>query len=418
MPATLAPPKPRAGRSRPPQGVFTSTIAGRYRPITVHQLAMVWWLYHAKHITARQLRIVFAAHEMHERRRYTHQEPGQRPRKPSYTLDEIRALTGSQAADADLTADVKALGRLGLVAIGSRSIEFAVSIEQITLPPETSPEVDSELPGVGGFWAFFDQLPNSRRKVPVPRRTVRALAKGFSRGVNGMMIALLIRSLYWHRPPRKCPRPRNAPRNTAAASAEQGGTSKEASGGVSGGGGRYRIDGRTKCSWIAEVFGISRRSVTDARAALIDTGWLVPVDCPQWQLNKWGQRYTINVEAFGPKEQGGACRQAFGLAAAPPSRIASPPSDNPGEIASPCLNNSAPSTKEGLKTRRPDPARSDCGSVGSRKKKSKMPPPRISNIRGEDFGDTARLHELHRQAIEAGYDVKGEKGRLDFFALA
>lgn len=359
MVATLTKPSPKPQSLR--HGVWTNQITGRFRPITVHQLAAAWWLYQAKHITARQFRVYFAAHEMHERRRYTKSEEGGRPRTPSYTLDEIKALIGSQAVDADLSADVKALGRLGLVKIGSRSIEFAVSIDQIALDD------------VAGFWAFFDQLPNSRRKVPMPRRTVRALAKGFTRGVSAMMIAMLIRTLYWHR-----------------------------TGGEDGQGG-YRIDGRTKCSWIAEVFGISRRTVTDARAALLELGWITAIDTEQWQLNKWGQRYILNVDEFGPEQQGGS---------------ASPTSEISDVSASPCLNKSSPSTKEVINTRRPAPMRS--GSTGgSRKERSKgSSPPKLHDIRLEDLRDTGRLLELHRQAIKRGDPVNGEGGRHDFIALA
>ena len=67
------------GRQPVPTRVTEEGITGRYRPITTHQLAITWWLYGEGHITRRQLRVAFAAHEMAERRRYAPQEKGWRP---------------------------------------------------------------------------------------------------------------------------------------------------------------------------------------------------------------------------------------------------------------------------------------------------------------------------------------------------
>ena len=43
------------------------------------------------------------------------------------------------------------------------------------------------------------KIPNPGRPVPVPRRMLRALAGGFNRAVMAVIIATLIRSLFWHR---------------------------------------------------------------------------------------------------------------------------------------------------------------------------------------------------------------------------
>ena len=391
-----------AGRCRqsPPPGEWTDTIAGRFRRITVHQLAMAWWLYRDRHITMRQLRVWFAAHEMDERRRYAKQAE-----RPLYGLEEIKALVGgrgTQSADRDLSADVKALGRLGLVKISAHRIEFAVSFDQIAI----APDVD-----VSGFWDMLALIQNQRRTVPVPRRTCRALAGGMRPAMMAVVVALMIRGLYWHRP--RNPRPQN----------EQGGerSTPQTSGGRAVGG--YRVDGSTKRSWIAEVFGVSERAVTDARARLIEIGWLKPdADQPQWHLNRYGARDAINVHAFGPADstKGGRAVQE----PEPSGESASPSADFSAESASPCLNSSASLTGN-INTRKPAPTRS--GPVppgagvsietkkGGRKKKSE---PNLRNITPDDLNDTRRLLELHRQAIEQGHPVGGEAGRLDFLALA
>ena len=241
-------------------GEIEPQIEGRYRRITVHQLTLAWWLHTSGHLTRRQLRVYFAAHEMHERRNYTDRARGSE--RPLYRVEELAALVGgrgSRTAYDELRADAKRLAAVGLVKIRKHAIEFAASADQITVED------------LAGFWSMFKQMPNPRRTVPVPRRTLRALAAGFSRAVTGVMLAMLIRSLFWHR------------------------TGSEGRGG-SGGAGAYRVDGRTKGSWIAEVFGLSRRAITDARATLIELGWIVPLDAPQWALNRWGNHDRINVE--------------------------------------------------------------------------------------------------------------------------
>lgn len=270
-----------------PTGVWTTELTGRYRKITVHQLAMAWWLFSERLITKRQLRVWFAAHEMAERRRYAAQDPASpegtksEARKPLYTLDELKSLVGgrgSDSADADLQADLRRLSVIGLVTVAAHEIHFAASFDQ--LDPRVTKSVGREAVGgsgrpdaepageggeKGGFWAMFNALPHPRRSVPVPRRMVRALAAGYSKGVTAVVLATLIRSLFWHK-------------------------DKDA----------YRVDGRTKREWIAETFGISLRTVTDARARLIDLGWLVPQETPQWLLNRYGTHDAINPTWAAP----------------------------------------------------------------------------------------------------------------------
>ena len=361
------------------RGERVSAIPGRYTPITTHQLCMVWWLYQAGHITKRQLRVYFAAQEMAERRRYTKPDENGKRRRASYTIDEVRDTIGSKHSDAAvkaLSADVQAVGRLGLVKITAHRIEFARSIDQIA--------VDD----LAGFWDMFDQIKNKARVVPVPRRTSRALAKGMTKGETGMILALLIRSLFWHK--------------------------RE---------GEYRIDGRTKCSWIAEVFGLDRKTITTARASLIKLGWMQEIRCTQWELNTWGQRYRLNVEAFGAKKAAASCQQGFTEAAKATGENPCPSTFLSGGFPSPCLNNSTSSNEENIKNRKPDHGGSGSASVGSRKKNIEKPKgdlrgPVLHNVQSVDLHNTERLLELHRQAIEKGHKVSGEKGQMDFVALA
>lgn len=393
----------RRNTKEPTKGVWTDQITGRYRKITVHQLAMAWWCHQAGHITRRQLRVWFAVHEMAERRRYT--DPGtcrDAPRQPLYSLDELKALVGgrgSPTADAELSADLRTLNRLGLVKCGHHAIEFAVSIDRLA--------VDD----VSGFWSMFNQLPHHRRAVPVPRRMVRALAAGFTKGVTAVVIAALIRSLFWHK-------------EKAA----------------------YRVDGRTKREWIAEVFGVSVRTVTDARARLIELGWLVPLETPQFLLNRYGTHDAINTEwergEGGRKEESGGVPGGAGDAFKSEScggssggvgdrnrqaGSASPRSDFQAGSASPDLNRSLPLTGNQT-TRTPAPTRAEPAGVsrcstrrkGGRKENIRRPgaAPTIRDIRSEDLADVGRLLELHTQAVKLGIARAGEGGRLEFLAMA
>lgn len=361
-------------RTGPPQFTRTSeqAIDGRYRPIPTHQLAIAWWLHHSGQITRRQLRIYFAAHEMAEQRRYTSPE---RQGCVRYRLEQLKRLVGgrgSTTADRDLSADVKRLRNLGLVAITEESITFATSIEQI--------QIEDDL---DTFWDFFRALPNRRRSVPVPRRTLRALAAGFSRGATAYMLAALIRSVFWHK--------------------------------RRGGGGEYNIDGRTKGSWVAETFGISRRAVTEARAHLIELGWLEPLETTQWALNRWGVHDVVNVH-WAPANDTNS------------GESASPLAENSGESASPINRSSLPT--EDSKTRKlgaqhPSPSgdyNSSTQKKGSRKRagRSARPTgkPNIHDVRPEYLNDPEALGELRAQAIELGFTFEGDSGELDFFALA
>ena len=432
-------PKPSSTHKAPkfPHGVWTTHIEGRYRAISVHSLAMAWWCFDAGHITKRQLRIWFAAQEMLERRRYTAKPEHSReaPRRPSYGLDEIKALIGgrgSKTADTAIKADLKRLHTLGLVSITERSITFATSIDQLALNGSTD--------DLSSFWTMFNQLPHPRRRVPVPRRVLRALAGGFTSGMTAVVLATLIRSLFWHK-------------NTMAGNT---GSGKRRSGGVTGREtgaeeGVYRIDGRTKREWIAEIFGISARTVTDARARLIELGWLIPLETHQHLLNRYGTHDQINTDwkpSASPQttpsiESGGGAEGVNNtkITTNRAGESSTPSTDFSGGSSS--LINRSSSPTGNLNTRRPAPTRAGTtgaslrvalktknesksqskNKAGSRKKKwdgekRTLGLPNIRDIRSQDLADTGRLLELHRQAVKAGMANPSEAGRLDFVALA
>lgn len=413
--------------SSAPKGVWTTHIEGRYRAIGVHSLAMAWWCFHAGHITKRQLRVWFAAQEMLERRRYTakpehSREAPHTPRTPSYGLDELKSLVGgkgSKTADAGLSADLKRLDTLGLVSITESSITFAVSIDQLAIDD------------INSFWTMFNQLPHPRRRVPVPRRMLRALAGGFTSGMTAVVLATLIRSLFWHK---------HGPSGSSEDSSKGNGGSDATEEGA------YRIDGRTKREWIAETFGVTPRTVTDARARLIELGWLIPLDTHQLLLNRYGTHDQINTDwdpsatsQTAPSDEcSGGVDEGVKTEETTQNRScgsSTPSTDFSGESSSLINRSPSSSTKKNQNTRRPAPTRAgpagaDLRSAlkkesksGSRKKKWLSKPrasgqPNIRDIRSRDLGDIGRLLDLHRQAVKLGLSTASEAGQLDFMAFA
>lgn len=358
---------PRAVADPDTRGVSEDHLDGGFRKITTHQLVLSWWLYQAGHITRRQLRVLFALHEMAERRSCTVAEAraGMARRRPTFAVEEVSALVGGRGEPEALKAlqgDLRRLQTVGIVTMTARSIEFAVSVDQIRIE------------NVSGFWTMFAQFQNQSRSVPVPRRLLRALAAGFSRAVTGVILATLIRSLFWHK------------------------------------GKGFRVDGRTKGSWIAETFGISRRAVTDARAHLIGLGWLEAIETPQWKLNKWGSHDAINTAWSHKSGQGRAANET-----------ASPPAQNGSEIASPSLNSSPFPSGKILETRHPARPGKTGVSINHGKANSaysRGAGPDLRNVLPEHLIRTEDLLNLHDQAIAAGLIDRSEASQLDFLAYA
>lgn len=349
------------GRSEQQEGLqpyWQDAIEGRYRRLTVTQLTLYWWLYKDGHINARQLRAIFALHEMHERRSYL--EKGAHCRYPLTEINRLIGGGGGEGSERATRRDVARLSKLGVVTYEANLLRFATSPDQL----------NSDL-DLSGFWALLNAMPHKRRTVPVPRRLLRALAGGFSRAVAGTLIAHVIRCLFWHK-------------------AEGG----------------YRVDGRTKASWVVDHFGISRRAVMDARKKLIGLGWLEKIEAEQWEINRWGGRYAIRTAGPGVD---------FVAESAPPQAANDPES-------APLSKQISSSKEEALITRRPTSGGRSGHSIegkeaGSRKKKGGQAGPTIFDIQRLDLELSSRTEMLYRDACKHGKASASEHGRLQFFAL-
>jgi hypothetical protein len=216
--------------------------AGGFLFVTVRQLAMLWWAYRGKLIELKDLRFWFAAQELIARR--CELEEG---REPQFTLEEIRCLISARGGEGGC---IKRLERVGFVKWSPSAIHFASSPEDLSVVDLSSLHV------------MLAHITNNQRKVPVPRRVVRFLAQPCSRSVVAVILAHLMRCLYY-----------------------QG---KEC---VSG--------GFCKASWIRDVFSVDLRNVKLARKFLAHELSLLefhPV--PQSLLNRYGQKVYINLLTF------------------------------------------------------------------------------------------------------------------------
>lgn len=297
-----------------------------------------WWAYKGAIIRLYDLRVWFACFEAVARRCDVAPD-----RFPRYTFEEIFRLVGG----ADPGAIQTAVGRLSKAGL----LEW--SERQIRLPAAMSRVENGRDPDLG---QMIELVVNHRRKVPVPRRTLRFLA-GVSRPVmTATVLGHLFRCVYY--------------RN-----------------------GMCIPVGRCKASWIAETFGVDVRNVKAARRHLSDIGWLVVEDSPQMAMNRWGASVTIQLAwEFRLQER----------SKSPPPQPISPAESPPPEI------------HRKLSTRmiNQKPHAGDGPGV------CQEPPPNLNHIQAIDLHDANRLECLFVQAQRYGLSPGGEAARLRFFAAA
>jgi hypothetical protein len=319
--------------------------AGGFLFVTVRQLAMLWWAYRGRLIELKDLRFWFAAQELMARR--CKLEEG---RDPQFTLEEIGRLISARGGEEGC---IKRLERVGFLKWSSTAIHFASSPEDLSI-------VD-----LSSLHAMLERITNNRRKVPVPRRVVRFLAQPCSRSVVAVILAHLMRCLYYR--------------------------GKEC---VSG--------GFCKAAWVSEVFSVDVRNVKVARKFLAHELSLLefhPV--PQSLLNRYGQKVTINLSWDYTVEK------------SPPVESQSPPPIADVHTETPPPRKHKELSLQETKHQKPGRAGDDTGVFAPREEK-----PRLSHITAIDLEETGRLLELFDQATAQGLCSGSESERLLFVAAA
>lgn len=205
---------------------------------------------------------------------------------------------------------------------------------------------------------FVESIQNHRRKIPFPRRLLRYLSASRRPVLLATALAHVLRCLYYRR-------------------------------------GRCAPSGLCKASWIAAVFGVDERNVKAARQELEALGVLVRETTTQIRMNRYGLTMRLNLTWSPPS----ASRET-----PPRAALSTTESPRPRETGISSFGRS-----ENQKLGAPNP-------TGIRKRTGRGP--RLADVQVEDLRDTARLLELHREAVRLGYVGNSEAERLKFVAAA
>ena len=361
------PPGPREQQSKSHEN---TKIAGGYRLIPAWQLAAVWFLQITGRLRIADVRAYMACHEAIARRCAV------TPGTPlNFTLDEIRRLTGGE--ERRVKASIARLEAAGVLTFSESAITFARELPASSLPPEK-------------FAAFLARFPNHKRLLPVPRRILRLMAGGARRSLIATILGHLLWGLY----------------GSPARDAGQGG---------------FRATGRVKCSWIAETFGIDLRRVKQARRELIELGWLIPEESRQWQLNRYGARFQINLgwersaqptvtqATVPPSEKAPVAEVPVAELPPPPAefRPILPPPESNKKLPSGSYKNQKPASGGPAGFQTPQ-TKTDSPQAAATPKAE----PTLRNILPADLKETDRLFELHAQAVDSGHLGSSESDRL------
>jgi len=347
--------------------------------LTVQQLCLLWWAYRARLIQLRDFRVWFAAQEMVARR--CQLAPDQ---VPDYTPRELHGLVGGVGGEY-LRASLRRLQTLGLLTWSSTRLTFA-----------TDPTDLRGVEDLSDFFTMYQAIVNNRRRVPVPRHTVRLIAGGLKATVIATMLGHLIRCLYYRE--HRC---------------------------LSG--------GWCKASWIAEVFRMDLRSIKAARKHLASIGWLQILDTPQALCNRWGSYILIQLSWTRTP----MAHQAEDTAHTPAHESPPPPDFCPPQLPplhkeyrkplqelkhqEPAPRVDAPTPSPLLQHTDPTSSGPSSGLTKQDKEHSKKTNTHVPNLRHivlEDLQDTARLLTLFEQAQTQGLLGKSDSERLTFLALA
>ncbi|MBA5868343.1 MAG: hypothetical protein GDA67_16745 [Nitrospira sp. CR1.3] len=259
-------------------------------------------------------------------------------------MDEIHRLVGGQDSISIQTA-IRRLSNAGLLEWSER---------QIRIPAPSwncGDDRDAELQ------RMVELVTNHRRKVPVPRRTLRFLARISQPVTIATVLGHLLRCLFY--------------RN-----------------------GMCQPVGRCKASWVADVFGVDVRNVKAARRHLGDIGWLVVEHSPQTAMNRWGAMVTLQL------------KWRFGDARHP---VKMPPPPLKSDAESP-----PPREYWKLSSRTEDQKPAQSVRIGA----CAPPMPILRNVRLEDLHNPHRLDVLLEEAQRRHLVPAGEAARLRFHAAA
>ena len=207
------------------------------------------------------------------------------------------------------------------------------------------------------FQQRLKMITNRRRKVPVPRRLIRLMAKQGRRVLIATLLGHLLRLMYL--------------RNGAC-----------------------RADGNCKSGWLANVFGIDTRSVKDGRKKLVTLGILTRQPMAQWYTNRYGWRGSFNL-SWQLVDKSKSVKPSIG------AKRSLPETDRDTKRPPPIENQYLSSRKRNKKPLR--------GHIGSRKRT-------LGRISRRELHDSEALTAIFSRARQQGLVEAGD--RLNVFAAA
>lgn len=344
---------------------------GGYVSISCLTIGLLWWCLSEGLITSWAVRVGLALFEVRIRRAafvWTEKKRGRGAPEfaPNYSAAELASLCG--LPEKRVRAALKELRELGLLAeFSPESIRFARSLSEVQLSEEQR----------SAFRSWLELL-TKRRRVPIPRRVLVLACESSSRALVAVVLGVCLRCS-WLRP-----------------------------------GEGFSFSGWVSCQSLSRRFRLSLRAVQCAKEHLVGLGWIER----SGRVGRFGELVAINpawerLIALARREEG-----------AGGSSSAHAPGTNSAGVESPRGTNSAglSLTQESLPSgeiqnpRRESPRAHAPESpspgiyVPDSKRESKnqdpsapkLPPPRLSSIRSEDFRDVGRALELFRQAVKCG----------------
>jgi len=354
--------------------ITASRIRGRTVEVSLVGLSIVWGMLRQEVLELRDVRAWLGLQEMRERRskRYSQKSAKDWRACQRHTFEELAVLMGTHRAKA--RTSVRRLERAGVVRWSESAIEF------IDVPDSVGEGESAEL------WKLWSAAPKAgkvrgKKKLHLPRRVLRFLARGQSRGLTAVMLAQCLRCLFFHK--------------------DQG----------------WATRGRVKASWNAEAFDISVRSVKRARADLVARGWLVERETlGQWDLQHYGSNFEINAWWAGTDGE----LVENDRAAAPVVKLCTP-KVAPGskrierQMSPPIKDLSLPTE---LKNQKPKPQAAQTPGLVSSRKKVGGRTPSFFDVTTENLKSCAEVLVLFEHAQRLGVVGCSEMDRLNFVAAA
>lgn len=314
---------------------------GGYCLIPLRRLYAVWWCYRHGDLEFRDVRTYFALEEMLARRCIV-----RRGSTVHFTLPELARLTELRN-NKGMHASLRRLERAGLSTWNAATIGFHE--ESVTRP---------------GFADDLRRIANHRRRIPVPRRTLRWLAAASRPVLVATVLGHLFRCVYAR-------------------------------------GGCLTSEGSISATWIASIFDVDHRNVKRAKAQLRRSHWLTTKASQHWHRQRYGGTVSVNIS--WQDESRHIRKSGIEL---PPRRMQKgidlPPPDSDKELLTEFTNQKS------------------CRTTGAKEESKPQQPwaPSLRHVVPEDLQEPPRTAELFRQAAQRGVVKDCPMDRLQFFAAA